>query len=157
MCIIHQQSLVKSHYTISDISDQHMVVVESDVKKLKKIKKEPPRKIFHFTKADWTQIKAETAQFTDTFLEKSNQRTIDENWNNFKQHIDSLLTRIPSKTISGKNHLPWLTPKLKKLVKKKNKLYFIARASKSAEDWTKLKKKQKPQHKNNSGRQNGPT
>ena len=42
---------------------------------------------------------------------------------------------IPSKLTSNRHNLPWINHKLKKLIKKKNKLYNKARQSKKKEEW----------------------
>ena len=44
----------------------------------------------------------------------------------------------PIKTLNG-NQLPWLKSQPKKLIKKKNQLYYKARATKSQDDWDKFK------------------
>ena len=49
---------VKHNTTIPGISDHHMVVVDSDVKPT--INRKQPRKIFKFSKADWTKVSQDT-------------------------------------------------------------------------------------------------
>ena len=63
-----------------------------------------------------------------------------QEWNLLKSHItDTLAVHVPSKYIRGKHHLPWLSRDLKKILKRKNKLYFKARITQSTDDWRKYK------------------
>jgi hypothetical protein len=47
---------------------------------------------------------------------------------------------VPSKQTSRRHNLPWLTPKDKLLIKKKNRLFQQAKQTKKEEDWTKYRK-----------------
>jgi hypothetical protein len=56
---------------------------------------------------------------------KENQNHMDVNdlWNYFKNSTtDSIKKNIPTKSIGNKATLPWITPEIKKLINKKNKL-----------------------------------
>jgi hypothetical protein len=57
---------------------------------------------------------------------KENQNHMDVNdlWNYFKNSTtDSIKKNIPTKSIGNKTALPWVTPQIKKLINKKNKLF----------------------------------
>jgi hypothetical protein len=57
---------------------------------------------------------------------KENQNHMDVNdlWNYFKNSTsDSIKKNIPTKSIGNKTTLPWVTPQIKKLINKKNKLF----------------------------------
>ena len=64
---------------------------------------------------------------------KYNQHSVHENWDAFKQHISTIMKK------HNGNQLPGLKPQLKKLIKKKNQLYYKARATKSQDDWDRFK------------------
>ena len=42
---------------------------------------------------------------------------------------------IPSKTTSTRHNLPWLNAKLKRMIKKKQRMYNKAKKSKKNKDW----------------------
>ena len=53
---------------------------------------------------------------------------MEENWNTFKNALfKSMDKHIPKKTVKGKVDVPWMTDKVKRLIKKKRRLYKKAR------------------------------
>jgi hypothetical protein len=48
---------------------------------------------------------------------------------------NALSTNEPSKQTSRRHNLPWLTPKDKRLIKKKNRLFQHAKQTNKEEDW----------------------
>ena len=74
---------------------------------------------------------------------KENQNHMDVNdlWNYFKNStIDSIKKNIPTKSNGNKTTLPWVTPQIKKLINKKNKLF---KKKKSNSEHTKIYKEVK--------------
>ena len=58
------------------------------------------------------------------------ERTVEENWKFFVDSVDDLVTtHVPHKTYTGSRGPPWLTPVLKKKIRKKEKLYIRAKLS----------------------------
>jgi hypothetical protein len=56
--------------------------------------------------------------------ENQNHMDINDLWNYFKNSTtDSIKKNIPTKSIGNKTTLPWVTPQIKKLINKKNKLF----------------------------------
>ena len=77
-----------------------MVVVDSDVKPI--INRTQPRKIFKFTKADWTKVRQDTLCFTTDFMANFNQHSVHDNWSAFKHHVNTMLNKhVPAKTLNG--------------------------------------------------------
>ena len=62
------------------------------------------------------------------FLETSNTRDTQENWNKFTDHINTLQQKIPSKLSSTRYNLPWFDADLKRLNRKKRRVYNKAKA-----------------------------
>ncbi len=127
-------SLIKSQNVIPGISDHEMVVVDSDIRPVFNPPK--PRKIYSYQKADWDKMKDEMREFNRRYLKKCDQRSVDQNWSNLRDQLHHLLDKyVPSKLKSTRQNLPWLTPELRRLTKKKQRMYNKARKSKKAADW----------------------
>ena len=125
---ITNPSLVKSVSVLPGISDHDLVVVDLDVQPI--MAKPTPRKIYKFKSADWQKIKEETGHFSESFLVSCNTNSVEKNWSIFKQHMRLMTSKfVPSKILSSRSNLPWFTARLRKLTKKKQKLYNQAKES----------------------------
>ena len=107
------------------------------------INKKPPWKIFKYSDADWSRIRTETNSFSRQFIDSDwtrSNRSVSDNWNSLKNHIKVMMDKhVPHKQSKSNYQLPWLTPSIRKLIRKKNSLYFKARNSRKSEHWVKYK------------------
>ena len=86
--------------------------------------RETPSKIYKYNKANWDNIKADLDIIHSDILKTYNTADIDSIWEIFKTRLaKSIETNVPSKMLTYKHRLPWITNSLRKLVNKKNKLY----------------------------------
>ena len=78
--------------------------------------------MYNYRKADWTQIREYMASFRDHYLHNNlSSNTVVENWNVFKNTLlESMDKHIPKKTVKGNVDVPWMTDKVKWLIKKKD-------------------------------------
>jgi len=54
-------------------------------------------------------MKVDMNNFTPTFLAAYLNRSVEENWSSFKEHLSLLTsTYIPCKTTSKRQNLPWI-------------------------------------------------
>ncbi len=135
-------SLVKSVNTLPGISDHDIVVVDSDIKPTRV--KTPPRKIYRYHKADWPSIKEATSSFASSFAELAPSRTVEENWNCFKEHMKTMQERfVPSLFTSQRKNLPYFNRRLGRMSRKKQKMYNTARRTGKDVHWAKYKRHQK--------------
>jgi len=138
-------SLVKAQVVIPGISDHEIVLTDSDI--TPRYNPPKPRKVYSFRKADWKQIKSETVAFTTGYLASCKSRSVDTNWEEIKGHLHKMMSKyIPSRMKSTRQNLPWLTVELKRMCRRKQRLYNKARESKDKSQWKayqKLKKKLK--------------
>ncbi|XP_053378448.1 uncharacterized protein LOC128548092 [Mercenaria mercenaria] len=126
-------SLVKTCDTVPGISDHEMVIVDSDIKP--KYNKPKRRKIYHYKKANWENIKAKMCRLSS---EVCNMKNVENCWNDLKTGINSILdSEVPSKLSSNKHSHSWITSSLKNKIEKK--LHQKAKFSKSKEDWEKFR------------------
>ena len=102
-------------------SDHDIVYIEIDTW-LRRVR-ETPRKIYKFNSANWENI-ASDLQTTFETLKQNNDKDVDSLWNTFKVNlITSIEQNIPTKMITYKHRLPWVTNNLRKLINKKNRAY----------------------------------
>ena len=121
-------SLVKVVSVLPGISDHDMVMVDLEINPI--TSRPTPRKIHKFKSADWHEIKAETAKFSESFLAACSKNSVEVNWSIFKKHMLLMTSKfVPSKTLSSRSNLPWFTARLRSLTRKKQKLYNQAMKS----------------------------
>ena len=138
LCFTNRPGLVKNTQTIPGISDHEMVVVDSEFKA--KINKSKPRRVYRYKNVNWEEVKTVTKQFNQDLLANFENTDVNGNWEKFKKGIFKIAdTHIPSKMTSTRFNLPWFDRKLKKMTRKKQRLYNKAKKSKKAEDWASLK------------------
>ena len=117
-------NLFKSCYTVPDISDHQMIVVDCDVKP--RYKKQKHRKLYIFKKANWTNIKSNLR--TLSMYITHSPSSVETKRQDLREGIFKAMSHdIPTKWSSNRPHLPWLSSKLKKCIKKKHKLMQLAK------------------------------
>lgn len=129
-------SLIKSQSLIPGISDHDIIVVDSDIKPTYSAKL--PRKVYSFnsSKADWAIIKAKTTQYTEGYLRSHQSNSVDQNWTSIKKHLlDMLDKHIPSKYKSSRHNLPWLTNEIKRMIRRKQRKFNLAKKTGNQHDW----------------------
>ncbi|XP_071161194.1 uncharacterized protein [Mytilus edulis] len=86
--------------------------------------KQHPHKVLIYKKANWENIKKDLEIIHDYLKVNKKNMTVDDLWNTFKtKTTDTINKNIPTKEIGKKSKLPWVNRDLKRLIRKKNKLY----------------------------------
>ena len=130
----NKPAIVQNMYTAAGISDHDIPIADCNVKP--SLNKKVPRKIYNYKKADWENIKQKSSTFREQFLKEYMDRAVEHNWKKFKKHINTVMDKfIPSKTTSTRHNLPWINTKLKRMIKKKQRLYNKAKKSKKNKEW----------------------
>ena len=111
-------------------ADHDIVCVEYDVK-AKRIK-QASCKIYLYKRADMVGLKDHMAQTKDAYRsEDHSYMSVNDMWVKFKTGFVEAVERfIPSKMTKTKDSVPWIDATIKRLVKKRHKLYLRARKSK---------------------------
>ena len=111
-------------------ADHIIVYVEYDIK-AKRIK-QASRKIYLYKRADMVGLKDHITQFKDAYLsEDHSHMSVNDMWVKFKKGFVEAVERfIPSKKTKTKYSVPWIDVMIKRLVKKRHKLYLCACKSK---------------------------
>ena len=115
--LTNKPSLVKQCYSIPGISDHDIVPTDSDLKKLKMIRKLHTR--FTYGPRHTGITYALRHLFSNNFIDKFNSRTVEQNYQEFSNHIKKvIIEHVPSKMTSSRSNLPWFTNSLKRMSKK---------------------------------------
>ena len=111
-------------------ADHIIVYVEYDIK-AKRIK-QASRKIYLYKHADMVGLKDHITQFKDAYLsEDHSHMSVNDMWVKFKiGFVEAVERFIPSKKTKTKYSVPWIDVMIKRLVKKRHKLYLCACKSK---------------------------
>ena len=140
-------SLIKSSTNIPGISDHAIIITDMETKP--HYQKTTPRKRFTdiYSKANWNKVK-ENLQSLEKELRMgyTNKETSDNIWQTFKRKLfSSLDENIPSKTIKSNNNLPWINYKIRKMIKRKQRLYNHAKKTKKWNNYKQCQKECKKQ------------
>ena len=105
-------------------ADHDIVYVEYDIK-AKRIQ-QAPRKIFLYNRADMDGLRDHLARFRDTFLSSDHSHmSVNDMWVSFKSEVIAAIERfIPTKMTKTKYSLPWIDSSIRRLIRKREKLYF---------------------------------
>ena len=104
------------------ISDHDIVFLEFNItpSKIKQI----PRNIPLYSKANCDTIKPEINSLNNKLQEKADTLSVNELWNLLRTTLNDLVTKhIPHKKLSSKPKTPWITPKTRTLMKRRDRLY----------------------------------
>ena len=112
-------------------ADHDIVYIEYDIK-AKRIQ-QAPWKIYLYNGADMDGLRDHLARFKDSFLSSDHSHlSVNDMWVSFKSEVLAAIERfIPSKVTKTKYSLPWIDTSIKRLIRKRDKLYFRARKSSS--------------------------
>ncbi|CAG2246306.1 unnamed protein product [Mytilus edulis] len=130
---INQPSLVQNIKTLPSLgtSDHDIVFHEMNITMGRK--KKTPRKISQYKKADWDKIRIEVKKFQDEYFSLTlTNNTTEEKWTLIKNKIQEITDKnIPSKIMKQKQDIPWLTPEIKRLIRKRDRIHKKIKATKS--------------------------
>ncbi|XP_072042262.1 uncharacterized protein [Amphiura filiformis] len=134
--IVTTNSQIISDVEVSPgISDHSIVTFNINLKPKQQSK--PPRKIYNFLRADVENLKQNVKEHTQEFLASAPQNnSVDTNWEKIRDNLtEAMNAHVPSKMSSGKRHLPWVTPDIKRQMRKRDKLHCRARKQQNSTSW----------------------
>ena len=110
-------------------ADHDLVCIEYDKKAIRI--KQASRKIYLYNRADMSGLRDHMSQFKESYLsEDHSHMSVNEMWVKFKTGFLEAVERfIPSKITKTKYSLPWIDATIKRLMKRRQKLYLRARKS----------------------------
>ena len=103
------------------------------------------RKIYSYKKVNSELLKDEINSAWDGFQTSQPQdRSVEQNWCQFTSIIlTAIKNHVPTKTISGRWNLPWITPGLRRPDEEKNRVYDLAKRMQNPQNWKKFKELRK--------------
>lgn len=108
--------------------------------------KKAPQTIYLYKLADWDTIRDKLWNLSHTYFElnRSSSRNLEENWTFFIENFQQIIKdHTPTKTLSTRTYLPWMSNTLKRLIRKKQRVYNQARCYHRDTDWLEYKSLQK--------------
>ena len=131
-------SLVKTSTSVPGISDHAMAV--TDIDNLPQFIRQKPRKFFIFSKANWDSIEDDMKCLSESITSTVNS-SVDDLWTKLKTGIEESMNKnIPSKVSKSRKSVPWFDKDLRKMVRRKSRLY---RHAKKTKQWGNYKAYQK--------------
>ena len=98
--------------------------------------------MYCYNRADWDALCEVMSEISRYFFEQNekNNKSVEDNWNYIGDNLlKAINTYILVKFISNSNNFPWMTPQLKKLIRKKQPLYNKAKKIKWLTNWAEYK------------------
>ena len=97
--------------------------------------KKPRRKVYLYQKGDYESMRKDTLEFAKeiNFNGHSDTRSVQENFDLLTSFIqDSADKNIPSKTSRSVSSIPWITPEIRRKIRRKNKTHAKAKKTGSS-------------------------
>jgi hypothetical protein len=118
-------SLIKSSINAPGISDHDMIITDCETKPHYQSKR--PRKCYIYSKANWEALHNELSNLSTNIKEMCQKGdTVQDLWSSCKKELFASSDKyIPSKLIRSNTSLPWINHKIRKMFKKKARLYIV--------------------------------
>lgn len=115
-------TLVNKTEVKTGIADHDITISNVSVKP--KMSRQKPRSVPLYKKADWDSFKMFMAEASSEILARFQESTVEEIWNAFKSSLNSGISKyVPIKKLSSKRSLSWITQEIRRLIRKRDKLY----------------------------------
>ena len=119
------------------IGDHDHVVIAHANLRVKQNKKKL-HKIHLYKKTDWTAVKS-FLKYAEVFYQNlPHENSVKDNlWQFFGDTILQAIEKfVPTKCVSGRYYLPWMTRPIKRLLHRKQRAYNKAKKTNKDRDWT---------------------
>ena len=110
-----------------------MILFQGPFKTFIPRKKKPRRKVYLYQKGDYNSMRKDALKFANEkyFNGHSNSRSVQENFDLITSFIQEAADKhIPSKISRSASSVPWITPGIRRMIRKRNK-----NSCKSKENW----------------------
>lgn len=121
-------TLVKHSSSVPGISDHAAVVTDFETRVF--YQKQKPRKIHLFAKTNWDGVKTDLSKMVSKVQELYiGGSSVEDLWTTFRNGITAAMDcHVPSKMCGRvKNNIPWLGPDVRRLLKRKKRLFKKAK------------------------------
>ena len=102
------------------------------------------RKIYNFRRGNLEGFRSDMALLAEHFQLSFHHRSVNQNWSLFKNTMLSLADKyFPLKTVHPAKSNPWFNRSLRRLTRKKQRLFYLAKSSNSPTAWNAYRKHRK--------------
>ena len=121
--ITNNDSLIIKTQVIPGIRGHDAVFVEGNITAT--INKQIRRMVPLYKKADWDSLKEHMSKYVDSVAHSTDcDLSIDDLWSSFREELTSGIMRfVPHRFTSSRNGLPYVSPSLKHLMRKRDRLH----------------------------------
>jgi hypothetical protein len=137
-------NLVEHVKVYPGMSDHSVVTATVNIRA--RLNKKPPRKIFLFRKMNEEGIREDASKFHDSFFESTDRakHSASENWVLLKLKINDMLeAHVPQNIIKQRWDVPWMTTPIRRLIRKKKRVYNAYKRNPNNNIWDKFTKLRK--------------
>ena len=127
--LTNRPDLIKKFSVVDGVADHNTILTDINIS--------PKRKIFIRNKADNASILKHLDKFKDEYVMLNDNTTVNDKWNlvTSAEVTNIISTYVPHFFTSSRHNLPWFTKNLKKLYKRKQRLYNKAKKTRNQDDW----------------------
>jgi len=130
---------IGSVHTACGMSDHLMIGFSINCKPVKYAK--IPHKVFVFKKARVQDVKSAINELSNSFFEQECAKSVNENWIFFRDGVHKIMnTHIPTKLSKSRHDLPWVTTRIKREMRRRDRCLNKAKRSQLEVDWSAFRK-----------------
>ena len=120
--LTNRPDLIKKLSVVDGVADHNTILIDINITPKRKWR--PKRNIFIRNKADNAGILKHLATFKDEYFMLNDNTTVNDKWNIVTSEVTNIInTYVLHFFTSSRHNLPWFTKNLKKLCKRKQRLY----------------------------------
>ena len=125
--------------TLPGLSDHDIVFTEVNINPKKSIQK--PRNIPLYRRANWENMKDDLNKLHEDIIKMKDQKSnVNAMWTHFQTKLEkSIDVNVPQKIARKKDGSPWITPDIKRLIRKRDRWYKRKKISRNSRDEAKFK------------------
>ena len=106
---------------VTGISDHDCPILQLDMRPTSK--RQQPRKVPIYSKADWKGFETRLLKVAEEIATTKDDASVEELWAIFKTGIqEGIANDIPHKMLRRKGNLPWVTSRIRKLIRQRDRL-----------------------------------
>ena len=125
LVLTNRPDLFKKLSVVDGVADHNTIVIDINISPKRKCRHK--RKIFLRNKADNASILKHLDNFTHEYSVLNENITVNDRWNIVTSKVTDIInTCVPHFFTSSRHNLPWFTKNLKKLCKRKQRLYNLS-------------------------------
>ena len=132
--LTNRPDIIKKLSVVDGVADNNTILIDINISPKRKCR--PKRKIFIRHKADNASILKHFDNFKDEYFKLKGTTTVNDKWNIVNSEVTNIINKyVPHLFTSSRHNLPWFTRILKKLCKRKQRLYIKAKKTRNQHDW----------------------